>query len=68
LNITRQVKNYRLNCGNYVVVPRPTMQSFSVDKMNIVYEENNPFCIFDGIDPSKIVASGEGLTHAGKTR
>lgn len=69
LNITRAGKELPLKfSGNYVVVPRPNSAVISVDKMNIVYRGVvNPISVsFDGIDPSKIVASGEGLTYAGK--
>lgn len=54
--------------GSYIVVPRPNLAIISADKMNILYRGIvNPISVsFEGIDPSKVVASAPGLTYAGK--
>ncbi|MDI5899075.1 GldM family protein [Flavobacterium yafengii] len=54
--------------GRYIVVPRPNSAIISADKMNVVYRGIvNPISVsFEGIDPSKVVASAPGLTYAGK--
>lgn len=68
LNIARAGQELPLNfSGNYFVIPRPNSANISADKMNIVYRGLvNPISVsFDGLDRSKIVASGTGLTYAG---
>ena len=68
-NIMEEGKEIPLQfSGRYVVVPKPNSAIISADKMNIVYRGIvNPISVsFEGIDPSKVVASAPGLTYAGK--
>lgn len=68
-NIMEEGKEIPLQfSGRYVVVPKPNSAIISADKMNIVYRGIiNPISVsFEGIEPSKVVASAPGLTYAGK--